>query len=171
MEAGWHADPTGEFEQRYFDGAQWTDHVARAVRPPAAQPETAPLNARVWPALVLAGGALAAVAAFMPWAKLSAGLFSASKDGIDGDGQITALVGVGCALLGFFSIARSVPLTRGGGILSLVFGLVIGGIGVYDFADVSSEGDLIQPASGLYLTIVAGALVIAGAIGALKNRA
>lgn len=25
---GWHPDPTGQFEQRYWDGAQWTDHVA-----------------------------------------------------------------------------------------------------------------------------------------------
>lgn len=27
--AGWHADPTGRFEQRYYDGAAWTEHVAR----------------------------------------------------------------------------------------------------------------------------------------------
>jgi hypothetical protein len=27
--AGWHPDPTGRFEIRYFDGANWTDHVAR----------------------------------------------------------------------------------------------------------------------------------------------
>lgn len=26
--AGWHPDPTGQFEQRYWDGAQWTEHVA-----------------------------------------------------------------------------------------------------------------------------------------------
>ena len=24
----WHADPTGRFEQRYWDGESWTDHVA-----------------------------------------------------------------------------------------------------------------------------------------------
>ena len=27
--AGWFPDPTGRFEQRYWDGAAWTDHVAR----------------------------------------------------------------------------------------------------------------------------------------------
>jgi len=25
--AGWYPDPTGQVEQRYWDGAQWTEHV------------------------------------------------------------------------------------------------------------------------------------------------
>lgn len=28
--AGWYADPAGRFELRYWDGAQWTEHVSRA---------------------------------------------------------------------------------------------------------------------------------------------
>ncbi|MDD9369045.1 MAG: DUF2510 domain-containing protein [Acidimicrobiales bacterium] len=27
--AGWHADPTGRFEQRYWDGQGWSTHVVR----------------------------------------------------------------------------------------------------------------------------------------------
>lgn len=27
--AGWYADPAGRFDLRYWDGAQWTEHVAR----------------------------------------------------------------------------------------------------------------------------------------------
>ena len=27
---GWHVDPAGRHEQRYFDGAAWTDHVVDA---------------------------------------------------------------------------------------------------------------------------------------------
>ncbi len=27
--AGWHADPTGRYEQRYWDGQGWTSHVVR----------------------------------------------------------------------------------------------------------------------------------------------
>lgn len=27
---GWHRDPTGRFEQRYYDGKTWTRHVARS---------------------------------------------------------------------------------------------------------------------------------------------
>ncbi|MFW5933928.1 MAG: DUF2510 domain-containing protein, partial [Actinomycetota bacterium] len=26
--AAWHPDPTGRHEYRYWDGQQWTDHVA-----------------------------------------------------------------------------------------------------------------------------------------------
>lgn len=28
-EAGWHPDPLGRFDGRYFDGARWTQHVGR----------------------------------------------------------------------------------------------------------------------------------------------
>ncbi len=27
---GWYADPSGRYELRYWDGAQWTEHVSRA---------------------------------------------------------------------------------------------------------------------------------------------
>ncbi|MFN2626153.1 MAG: phospholipid scramblase-related protein [Mycobacteriales bacterium] len=40
--AGWYADPSGQFEQRYWDGATWTAHVVRAgqqsVSPLAPRP-------------------------------------------------------------------------------------------------------------------------------------
>ena len=35
---GWYPDPTAQFEQRYWDGAQWTEHVATA-----GQQSTSPL--------------------------------------------------------------------------------------------------------------------------------
>lgn len=43
--AGWHPDPTGQFEQRYWDGSQWTEHVHHAgvqsVSPLSAAPTQA----------------------------------------------------------------------------------------------------------------------------------
>ncbi len=27
--AGWHPDPLGKFDGRYFDGSRWTQHVGR----------------------------------------------------------------------------------------------------------------------------------------------
>ncbi|MFP5327301.1 MAG: DUF2510 domain-containing protein [Acidimicrobiia bacterium] len=36
-EPGWYPDPSGTPQQRYWDGAQWTEHVA-----PMAAPQTAP---------------------------------------------------------------------------------------------------------------------------------
>jgi len=40
--AGWHADPFGRFDHRYWDGERWTEHVATAgqqtIDPPIAGP-------------------------------------------------------------------------------------------------------------------------------------
>jgi hypothetical protein len=40
--AGWHADPFGRFDHRYWDGGRWTEHVATAgqqsVDPPVPGP-------------------------------------------------------------------------------------------------------------------------------------
>src|SRR5689334_8585591 len=27
-DAGWHADPTGRFDHRYWNGSEWTEHVS-----------------------------------------------------------------------------------------------------------------------------------------------
>lgn len=37
--AGWHADPSGRHQQRYFDGSQWTEHVSNAGVAGIDQPE------------------------------------------------------------------------------------------------------------------------------------
>ncbi len=44
--AGWYADPSGQFEQRYWDGAAWTDHVSRS-----GQQSTSPLAPGAPPAV------------------------------------------------------------------------------------------------------------------------
>ena len=31
--AGWYRDPTGRFEQRYWDGVRWTEHVSKDGAP------------------------------------------------------------------------------------------------------------------------------------------
>jgi hypothetical protein len=38
--AGWHPDPTGRHEQRYWDGSQWTANIADAGQP-SVDPEGA----------------------------------------------------------------------------------------------------------------------------------
>lgn len=30
-DAGWFPDPTGRFQQRYWDGTQWFEHVANGT--------------------------------------------------------------------------------------------------------------------------------------------
>ncbi|HWL34970.1 MAG TPA: phospholipid scramblase-related protein [Frankiaceae bacterium] len=45
--AGWYPDPTSQFEQRYWDGAQWTEHVSTA-----GQQSTSPLAPMAAPVTV-----------------------------------------------------------------------------------------------------------------------
>ena len=45
--AGWYPDPTAQFEQRYWDGAQWTEHVSTA-----GQQSTSPLAPMAAPVTV-----------------------------------------------------------------------------------------------------------------------
>lgn len=49
--AGWHPDPTGQFDHRYWDGTRWTEHVSTAGRQSssplgAAPPSTPPTTAQ-----------------------------------------------------------------------------------------------------------------------------
>jgi hypothetical protein len=178
-EPGWMSDPSGRYEQRYFDGTQWTGHVFRGGQTLVEQPlqPVAPVpiatqapSTRVWTAMVLGGGCLAVIAALMPWARVSLGFISVTQIGVEGDGVITLIAGALAALLGFLSLVGATSSTKAISVIALVLGLAIGGVGVYDFADVSSaEGDIVQPGAGLYLTIIAGGLVMLGSIVALKK--
>jgi hypothetical protein len=36
--AGWHPDPSGRYQWRWWDGARWSDHTWTAPPPAAARP-------------------------------------------------------------------------------------------------------------------------------------
>jgi len=44
--AGWFADPSGRYEQRYWSGTEWTDHVTKggvpSIDPPPGRREASP---------------------------------------------------------------------------------------------------------------------------------
>lgn len=48
--ANWYPDPYGRYEHRYWDGAQWTNHIASAgsqgIEPPIAAPPVATMSPR-----------------------------------------------------------------------------------------------------------------------------
>src|SRR6476469_3560416 len=51
--AGWHPDPRGRHEHRYWDGTQWTDHVADAgVMGTDPVAEVTPVAAPIGPSMV-----------------------------------------------------------------------------------------------------------------------
>jgi Protein of unknown function (DUF2510) len=62
--AGWHADPTGRFEHRYWDGATWTDQTSSDgevatdplfAPPPPRSPALAADSSFTWRAAPLDG--------------------------------------------------------------------------------------------------------------------
>ncbi len=198
--AGWHADPYGTHELRYFDGSAWTEHVsdrgqagtapaAYAAAPTSAPtapasptgPATAPWGtpaasspvgyppptpaptgfalaaattapARSGPALmgyavparvaVFVGGGLLALGSFLPWVKASVVGITFEKNGIDGDGVFTLLLGVAAVLL--FSLVRGTA----GRVLTLATAVLAAGVTFYDVVDVKQTADEISSSAG-----------------------
>lgn len=115
-------------------------------------------------AAALIGGAL------LPWVTASAGIFSLSKAGYEGDGIFTGAIGV-ILLLGAL-LGKGKPGARfsvAGAILAVIAGL----IGAYDLLNVSAKVAEISAGSvaasvgaGLYVTLL-GAIL--GLVGGLQS--
>lgn len=110
---------------------------------------------------VTIGAAIAGAGAFLPWATVSAGFFSVSKNGIQGDGVITAVI-AGIMLL----LALTAKEKAHAGIYGSLS--VIGaGIGAYDFYNVSSKATALVSTSvgvGLYATVIGFLICFAGTL-------
>ena len=126
---------------------------------------------RTWkpvdPAVLLVAAAIA-VGAFLPWVKVSAGPFSDSAPGTDGDGILTLILAAVAAVVTVWGIYGNAG-PRVTAVLLVVAGGMVAGIGGYDWADVHNqnqgiEADLGISASagiGLIITVVAGVLLMA----------
>jgi hypothetical protein len=124
--------------------------------------------------LLVVGTAVVAVAALLPWATVNAGLVSVSKAGTDGDGVITLVLAlvVGGLVLAKWKAGLSRPVV----IVSLVLGAIVLAIATYDAIDVGStveENELVEVRAsvgiGLWLTLLGGIAMIAGAIWELRS--
>jgi len=115
--------------------------------------------------------AVLVVGSFFPWVSITTIFGTISAKGTDGDGKITALLGViSCVVLfqGFTKAARSAYLT------GVIFAAVAGIVVAYDFANISSELEgasteygMAQVGTGLY---ICGAGAIAAIAGGLIAR-
>ena len=171
MPAGWYPDPSGRFEQRYYDGVNWTMSVAAGGRAFFEQAVQAPkVGVRPWAITTLVGGGIAAIAAFLPWAKVSVFFISATQSGIDGDGVMTLLGGTLVVLFSIIQLLGHARNDKWPYVVNLVTALGITSVAGYNLVDIANNGaDLVEPGSGLYLTAIAGVLVFIGYIGGLAR--
>lgn len=99
----------------------------------------------------LVGGVLAVVGAFMPWATA----LGVSVSGTEGDGVITLVLGI--VVVGAVLAQSGGTVARAGvgllGVLVALIALVVFG---------NMEG-MVSPAIGLYITLLAGLVIVAGA--------
>lgn len=123
---------------------------------------------------MIAGAIAAIVAAFLPWISATAVFAgSLSRNGLDGDGQITIVLGVVAVVLAVVAL-RGQPAPLAALVIVAGLGALIAVIGVIDYVDARNRiGDLtveerqlvaISIGAGLYLTIAAGVAVVVGAV-------
>jgi hypothetical protein len=131
--SGWYADPFGRFSHRYYDGARWTDQVARdgltAVDPPEwpsvadPVPPTAPAGG-AYPAAVPYGAPVPTYAVPGAKSKLAAGLLGIFLGAFGIHRFYLGYTGVGLTmlLLTVLSLGLLSPITA---IWGLVEGIMI----------------------------------------------
>ena len=145
-------------------------------RPRRTKPAISEIGQYSTPARVLVlGGAVALViGAFMPWVKASLGFLSVQRSGIDGDGAFTLVCGIAAAVLFW------VVVSRAGRIIVLIAGGFALAISIYDIVNISSKADELSSASGafsidasvglgLWLSAIAAAAVVVGAVLAIRD--
>lgn len=115
------------------------------------------------------------VGAFLPWVSISLLATSQTKTGIDGDGTITLIVALVVGAAAAWKWARSTQ------ILSIVGGLVPTGLGLLYISDPTAGvstgsaagtallSDAVSPEIGLYVTAIAGVVILAAGIWGLAS--
>lgn len=138
-----------------------------------SEPETTTTARRGWsPGTIamLAGGAAIIGGSVAPWAQVSAGIFSRSIGGMDGDGKLTLAAGV---LIVILALVASASPGRGASVTVLLLGLVAGGIAIYDTVNVADKAQQAENTSslvtanvgwGLYVVMGGAAIALVGAL-------
>ncbi len=114
---------------------------------------------RIQPAHILTAisSILVIIAALLPWATVDTALGSKSVSGIEGDGIITLVLGIGAMA----AIAVSAYGKRWGAVIATIFGGIVAIVGIIDWADVGGASAdpgfaSISVGAGLVLTAIGG---------------
>jgi hypothetical protein len=183
--SGWFGDPTGRHSHRYWDGTAWTTNVSdngltsqdTVTAGPAALLGSPPTTHPGPGILTLVAGGMALLGAMLPWVSVTTIFGSLSKNGMDGDGQLTALGGL---VLGVIALIVLVTKTRNRApaVLAIVVGAAIFVVGLIDLLDVSHRIAGLQATAGadasvgigLWLTCLAGLVGVAGGIALVAPK-
>jgi hypothetical protein len=125
--------------------------------------------------LTFGGAAGLIVGSLLPWVKAEAGFISVSKNGVDGDGVFTLVLGAAIALV--FLLSRR---PRRAAVAVTILGGIAAAIAAYDTIDISKKADEITRNAtvsinadvgiGLWLALGGSIAVLIGGVLAL-NRA
>ena len=123
--------------------------------------------------IALIGGALVAIGAFLPWAKVTSPFDSATKNGIEGDGAITLVVAILVLIACGAALAKVMPAraVRWASITAISGGAIALAIALIDGLDIRSQtgsiGTTLIEATvgiGVYLTGIGGLAAVAGGV-------
>lgn len=155
--AGWYVDPDDPRQQRYWDGARWSDQIAPR---PEGQPDPPSRSTARTVSLLSCVGLV--IGAWAPWATTV--LVSAS--GTDGDGKYTGLFGLIAGIVLFnYSGRRPGWLTAVGvfAILSLLVALDnISNVSSYTTNFFGEDVHVVSVGWGLWLTALSSLTLTIG---------
>lgn len=131
----------------------------------AAQP-TARVVIQPAVAGMAAGAALAAVAAFLPWAVARVPLLGQiTVNGVEGDGRITLAAGLAALAATVWRWRKPAAADRAAAALNFMLGAGIFFVALYHIATLNPDGNDIPVTvgNGLYLTVAAAVVLMAAA--------
>lgn len=162
VEPGWHPDPSGLHALRFWNGASWTEQVSD-VRSADQSHSLAVIVSAL-------GAAIAGVGSFAPWVRVSAGFFTVSRNGIDGDGIYTLLLAGITGVFALCMIGRAKPIV----VITLILGGLLGALGAFEVVHiywVAADQNVNANADwGLFLVVAGGGAAAAGPMILLSRQ-
>jgi Protein of unknown function (DUF2510) len=159
---------------RYWDGTQWTSHVAPATPPvPTQQPQSKELSTAG--KVAMCGGVAALGGSFLPWVSIVSIFGKIEISGFDGgDGKLTAAAAVVIGILGYAGLTNGKrPMV----VLAILAAIGGGFVSIFDWNNVQSRiggsdsaGVAASVGYGLYLCTAGFIVCVVGLLSAMPQQ-